>query len=62
MITVKARYNGEVFVPLEPVGIPVGVCVDVIVMPREATPDEEQHFQEVMKQMLEGAPARAADE
>lgn len=56
MITVRARFDGQVFVPLEPVEIPVGVCVDVIVMPRETTEEENRHFEEILKQMLEGGP------
>lgn len=35
MITVKARFDGRVFVPEEPVDLPVGQAVDIQIPPPE---------------------------
>jgi hypothetical protein len=53
MATIKAKFNGHVFVPCEPVDLPVGSAVEIIV-PRAApglTPEEMKEWEEIQRQI-----------
>ena len=41
MITVKARFDGRVFVPEQPVDLPVGQAVEIPIPPPTTTPSPQ---------------------
>lgn len=51
MAKVIAKFDGHVFVPCEPVELPVGVLVEVQTpaVPRKPTPEEAREWQELLK-------------
>jgi predicted DNA-binding antitoxin AbrB/MazE fold protein len=51
MPVVKATYDGQVFVPSEPVEVPEGTPVEVIVPPRKPTEEEKKEWQEMLAQI-----------
>ena len=60
---IQATFDGKVFVPAQPVDLPPGTKVNVVVPvklpsnpPRKMTPEEEQEWQEVLKQIQASEP------
>lgn len=53
MPTVKATFDGKVFVPCEPVQLPVGIQVRVVVptRPRKPTAEDEQFWRELQQHL-----------
>jgi predicted DNA-binding antitoxin AbrB/MazE fold protein len=53
---VKAEFDGRVFIPCEPVDLPAGTRVEVVVPPAEMTADERQQWQAIAAQIESSAP------
>lgn len=52
MPTLKAEYNGQVFVPCEHVTLPAGTRVEILVpVTREATEQEQQEWQDIRSEL-----------
>jgi hypothetical protein len=58
MPTIKAEYDGQVFVPCEAVDLPAGTRVEVVVTgtPPPLTPEEAREWQEILRQLAAGEP------
>ena len=58
MATVKAQYDGRVFVPFEHVGVPVGATVEVLIPESRSvlTPEQQQEWQEILKELAASDP------
>lgn len=59
MTTLKAEFDGRVFVPCQQVKLPVGTQVEVL-LPfslRGPTPDENREWQEILQEIASGPPA-----
>jgi predicted DNA-binding antitoxin AbrB/MazE fold protein len=53
---VKAEFDGRVFVPCEPVDLPTGTRVEVVVPPAQMTADERRQWEEIAAQIESSAP------
>jgi len=56
MATMKAEFDGRVFVPYEPVELPAGTKVEVIIPPRKPTEEENRQWQEFLKKLRASEP------
>jgi hypothetical protein len=58
MSTVKAEFDGRVFVPLDPIQLPAGTKVEVIVLglPRAPTAEEKQVWQQIQQELTSSEP------
>jgi hypothetical protein len=58
MSVVKAEFDGRVFVPCEPLNLPAGTRVEVIVPgpPPKLTPEEAREWQEILQQIAATEP------
>jgi hypothetical protein len=58
MPTVRAEFDGRVFVPCEPLDIPVGTKADVFFIPPPAwlTPEQQKEWQEFQDQIAANPP------
>ncbi len=58
MTTIKAEFDGRVFVPCEAVELPVGTRVEVLVpgVPRPPTPEELREWQEIRRDLETSEP------
>jgi hypothetical protein len=58
MATVKAEFDGRVFVPSAPVSLPAGTNVEVILpsLPRKLTSEELRGWQEIEKHIAASQP------
>ena len=56
MITVRARFDGKVFIPEEPVDLPVGYTLEIPIVPPPARADSKPALVALME-LLEQFPA-----
>lgn len=58
MTSVKALFDGRVFVPAEPVDLPTGTSVEVLVPAavRRPTPEEDQQWREILNDLANSEP------
>src|SRR5262245_55043231 len=56
MPVVRATYDGRVFVPSDPVEVPEGTQVGVIVPPSKTTEDEKREWQQILAQIQASGP------
>ena len=60
MTTVRAEFDGKVFVPCEPVNLPVGAKVEVTLLwppgKSNMSPEQLQRWEEIEKQLAESEP------
>jgi hypothetical protein len=64
MTTVKAKFDGQVFVPCQPVDLPKGTTADVIIPdplilpdpPYQPTEEEQRIFEEIRKDLAAAPP------
>jgi hypothetical protein len=59
MLTLKAEYNGKVFVPSETVNLPPGTKVEIVIPRplRQPTADEDRQWQDVLNDLAATPPA-----
>lgn len=59
MPSLRAEFDGEVFVPAEAVDLPRGTIVEVVVppVPRQPTDDENRQWREVLDDLANSEPA-----
>ena len=59
MISVKAEFNGQVFVPIQPVDLSAGTRVDVVIPQsvREPTDEENREWEAVLRELASSEPA-----
>jgi hypothetical protein len=64
MNTIKARFDGKVFIPCEPVEIPVGWQVEIAVPspPPELTPEQLKEWEELKAEWDAHPPQGTFDE
>ena len=53
---VKAEFDGRVFVPCQPVDLPAGTRVEVVVPPPAMTPEQVREWEEIAGQIESSAP------
>ena len=55
MTTIEAEFDGNVFVPVGPVNLPIGSKVTIplpqVPQPREPTPADQQRWAELMREL-----------
>ncbi len=53
MATVRAEFDGKAFVPCEPVELPVGTQVEVLLPgpPRKPTEEDNRRWQEILREI-----------
>lgn len=59
MPTLTAKFDGRAFVPSNPVDLPVGTEVEVLLPPaplREPTPEENDEWRQIRGEILQGPP------
>ena len=56
MALVKAEFDGRVFIPCEPVDLPAGTRVEVVVPPPAMTADQQKQWEEITAQLDASAP------
>ncbi len=58
MTTVKAEFDGRVFIPCQPVQLPPGTAVEVIVPdgPRQLSAEELREWQETLRELSSSEP------
>jgi hypothetical protein len=58
MATIKAQFDGHVFVPCEPLNLPIGTKVEVLVPtpPSELTSEEKQGWDLVVQELRSTEP------
>ncbi len=58
MPVVKATFDGRVFVPAEPVDLPAGLAVDVVLPapPPALTPEEMKEWEEILDEIRASPP------
>src|SRR5262249_42842725 len=58
MPTIKANFDGQVFIPCEPIQPPVGTPVEVILpsLPPQLTEEEKKQWKEVLQQIRASEP------
>jgi hypothetical protein len=56
MPVVRAEFDGRVFVPCDPVDVPAGTKVEVMVPPAPATPEEQARWEEIKRQIDASEP------
>jgi hypothetical protein len=56
MPVVRAKFDGKVFVPSDPVEVAAGTEVEVLVPPRKPTAEENRLWQELVKHWEESEP------
>ena len=65
MTTLRAEYDGRVFVPCERIELPIGTRVEVWVpgAPRKPTPEEQRQWDEILAELNSREPSfRTVDE
>jgi hypothetical protein len=58
MITIKARFDGRVFVPEEPVNLPVGHVLEIAITPPPATAGSQPPLRQ-LAELMENLPPNA---
>jgi predicted DNA-binding antitoxin AbrB/MazE fold protein len=53
---VKAEFDGRVFVPCQPVDLPAGTRVEVVVPPPAMTEEQARQWEEIANQIESSAP------
>jgi hypothetical protein len=53
---VKAEFDGNVFVPCQPVDLPAGTRVEVVVPPPAMTPEQARQWEAIATQIESSAP------
>jgi len=51
MPVIRAEFDGRVFVPCDPVNVPVGTKVEVFVPPPPPTPEQQERLAELQKEL-----------
>lgn len=64
MGSVRAEFNGEVFVPIQPVDLSAGTSVEVLIPPslREPTDEQNREWQAVLRELASSEPVFATVE
>ena len=53
---VKAEFDGRVFIPCQPVELPAGTRVEIVVPPPRMTEDQLRQWEEIAQQIESSAP------
>ena len=56
MPVIRAEFDGRVFVPCDPVALPAGTKVEVMVPPAPPTAEEQARWEEIKKEINASEP------
>jgi hypothetical protein len=56
MPVVRAEFDGHVFVPTDPVDVPVGTKVEIVVPPPPLSAEEQERWEETKRQIAATEP------
>ena len=55
--TLQAEFDGRTFVPRQPVSLPVGTTVEVLIPPTEPSAEEDREWRELLQEIHASSPA-----